>query len=170
MKLLNLNVSMTNIPFGTSLILELRKDNNNLHYINIMLKKNSINEPISINPVKMNECDQMCNFGNFFDILIRRTMNNITEECSTNDFNTFMTTDSIFNTNFHSTPCPTVNDTNLTNLNQDQIDDKDKTIMEMNRLEISLIIAISILSLIVLALLISFGLYAYKNKAFKVSF
>lgn len=168
--MLNLNISLTSLPFGTSLIFELRKDENDLHYINLMLKNNNITEPVGLNPVKMNECDQLCNFGNFFDILIRRTMSDITKECSSDDYDPNMTTDSIFNTNFYSTPCPTVDDINMTDTNQGLIKEKESTIMELNRMELSLIIAVAVLSLIVTALLISFGLYAYKKKVFKVSF
>ncbi|CAF0784398.1 unnamed protein product [Brachionus calyciflorus] len=150
MNLLNLNVSLSQIPFGTSLIFELRKDQKGLHYINLMLRNNNLTETTSLNQIKMNECDQLCNFGNFFDIVIRRTLNNISEECAVDEeidsnVSYYKTTDPIFN--YHTTPCPIyyTNLTNWTNETRVPLENRDEERRpqgELSRLELALIIAV----------------------------
>ena len=52
-RLLNLSKNLTELPFGSALVLELRQDSNGLYYIQIQLKNNTLNEPISLKAVKM---------------------------------------------------------------------------------------------------------------------
>jgi hypothetical protein len=52
-RLLNLSNTLTDLPFGSALIFELRQDSNGLFYIQIQLRNNTQNEPISLKLLKM---------------------------------------------------------------------------------------------------------------------
>ena len=63
--LLNITSPLIPLHFGAALILELRQDANGLFYIQLRLRNDSINDPILLKTLKMDNCDELCPLGNF---------------------------------------------------------------------------------------------------------
>lgn len=77
MTLLNLDFKLEKINFGATLLFELRQDQNGVYYISVLISTSEN----GIKMLKMRECDQLCNLGNFFDLTSDRTVSNFTESC-----------------------------------------------------------------------------------------
>jgi hypothetical protein len=53
MTLLNISSPLRQQEFGSSIVFELRKDANNLHYVSVLTKNNSLNQPVSLRAAKI---------------------------------------------------------------------------------------------------------------------
>jgi hypothetical protein len=53
LSLLNISSPLKQQEFGSSIIFELRRDANNLHYVSVLTKNNSLNQPNILRPVQI---------------------------------------------------------------------------------------------------------------------
>ncbi len=146
-QLLNITNSLTSYPFGAALIIELRQDANGLYYVQIMSKNNSINQPININRVRLNQCEELCPLGNFFDITSSKLVSDFKKECSLTHEN-------------HSATTLSPGELNCTVHNNALRYEK----QGLTTLELALIIVSSVFALLCLALLIVLCITYQRNR------
>ena len=69
-KLFNPSTTEYFLPiFGSGYIFELRNDTSGNYYVQVLLKNSKPNDPISINPVKIDGCDIICPLDQFVSLL-----------------------------------------------------------------------------------------------------
>lgn len=82
-KLLNLTSKITQPPFASSVILELRKSvSSSKYYVQVFIKNNTINEEITFKKVTINGCDELCPLDDFMRITDSMIINDYSKECA----------------------------------------------------------------------------------------
>lgn len=160
MSLLNIsNDNLSQIQFGSSLIFELRQDTNGIFYTNLMIRNNTNSQPTVLKPVKLKQCDQLCNMENFLDLVSNKTVENFTSACQI-EFSIQTTTNTM--TTVNQVECNEfLNSTQVLNTTKKN---------SLSQLELALIITTSILGAVCLALLVFIALLIYRNKTTKTVF
>jgi hypothetical protein len=163
-KLLNLTYypTLTQFSFGAALIFELRQDVKGLFYIQILAKNNSMNQPISLKTLRMDNCeDQLCPLGNFFDITANTYVTD--SECS-------WTVDNDYLNGTNITTNGTLPSYLWNNCSANTTMDQYAPAGTLGKFEIALIVVAATLALFSFFLLTLLALNFHKNKVRKTVF
>lgn len=164
--LLNATTHLDQIPFASVIALELSQDASGLYYVTLKLQSNTTSLPITMNPLRIGSCGQLCSLGNFFDINANKVVsNNLRDACSVNHAPIYGPS-----TVTTTTKYPTTNTGCMLPGTNGTVMPYEGARKGYSRLEISLIVVCSIMGAIILGLLIGIGLICYRNKIRKASF
>lgn len=81
--MLNLTSKITQPPFASSVILELRKSlSGSKYYVQVFIKNNTIDEEITLKEVNIYGCDKLCPLDDFMRITDSMIINDYSKECA----------------------------------------------------------------------------------------
>ena len=170
--LLNIAPPLSQLNFGAALILELRQDGNNLYYVQMRLRNDSLSEPISLKNLKMENCDELCPLGNFLSLVLDKVVPDLQDACgfNNNDNSTIPTYTPITPTSNPFSFSTQTNSSSTTNPLCPTFNAADAKRNGLSVLELALIIGISLMGAFSLLLMIFIGLLCYRNRVFKTNF
>lgn len=172
--LLNATTHLDQIPFASVIALELSEDATGLYYVTLKVQSNTTSLPITLVPMRIGSCGQLCSLGNFFDLNAPKIItSNLREACSLDHSSSggggsgsggSYGSPSTITTSSTKYPCM------LPGTNGTIVPYAGGTKKGYTRLEIGLIVACSILGGIIVGLLVVIALICYRNKIRKASF
>ena len=171
--LLNIAPPLSQLNFGAALIMELRQDNNGLYYVQLRLRNDTINEPVSLKNLKMENCDELCPLGNFLSLVLDKVVPDLQEACgfsSNNDNSSILTSTSFMPTTNPFSINTGLSTTTTSNPLCPPVSADAKRKEGLSVLELGLIIALSLLCAFSLLLMIFIGLLCYRNKIVRTNF
>lgn len=173
--LLNATSHLDQIPFASVIALELSQDTSGLYYVTLKIQSNTTSLPITLVPMRIGTCGQLCSLGNFFDLNAGKIVSTSLRDACLSDSHsgggggqsaTITTT----------TKYPTSNSSNYMGSGC-MLPGTNGTVVPYagarkgyTKLEVSLIIVCSILAATILGLIVVIALICYRNKIRKASF